>query len=240
MLRSVIIGLFVFLVGLWLVIWSTQAGEILLKALGVFLILSSVITVVYGLATNSYVDLKGMSLISIASAVLFLVVGLFLLLKTSFFMEFIGFVLGILLALYGLLQLVVSVRNSKGIKDRFWFFLVPALIFVAGIVFCFFPRYNISVLCIIFGICLMLLGASEIWMSIKVRALAKRLQAAAQAEAEQMKQNQQNIVVEAIEPDEPEYEPSEPETYAPEASEDIAETPEAEDETYAQEDLNEE
>ncbi|MBP5518135.1 MAG: DUF308 domain-containing protein [Bacteroidales bacterium] len=240
MLRSVIRGLFVFLVGLCLVIWSTQAGEILLKALGVFLILSSVITVVYGLATNSYVDLKGMSLISIASAVLFLVVGLFLLLKTSFFMEFIGFVLGILLALYGLLQLVVSVRNSKGIKDRFWFFLVPALIFVAGIVFCFFPRYNISVLCIIFGICLMLLGASEIWMSIKVRALAKRLQAAAQAEAEQMKQNQQNIVVEAIEPDEPEYEPSEPETYAPEASEDIAETPEAEDETYAQEDLNEE
>ncbi|MBO7561333.1 MAG: DUF308 domain-containing protein [Bacteroidales bacterium] len=240
MLRSVIRGLFVFLVGLCLVIWSTQAGEILLKALGVFLILSSVITVVYGLATNSYVDLKGMSLISIASAVLFLVVGLFLLLKTGFFMEFIGFVLGILLALYGLLQLVVSVRNSKGIKDRFWFFLVPALIFVAGIVFCFFPRYNISVLCIIFGICLMLLGASEIWMSIKVRALAKRLQAAAQAEAEQMKQNQQNIVVEAIEPDEPEYEPSEPETYAPEASEDIAETPEAEDETYAQEDLNEE
>lgn len=235
MLRSVIRGLFVFLVGLCLVIWSTQAGEILLKALGVFLILSSVITVVYGLATNSYVDLKGMSLISIASAVLFLVVGLFLLLKTSFFMEFIGFVLGILLALYGLLQLVVSVRNSKGIKDRFWFFLVPALIFVAGIVFCFFPRYNISVLCIIFGICLMLLGASEIWMSIKVRALAKRLQAAAQAEAEQMKQNQQNIVVEAIEPDEPEYEPSEPETYAPEASEDIAEIPESEDEIDNQE-----
>ena len=235
MLRSVIRGLFVFLVGLCLVIWSTQAGEILLKALGVFLILSSVITVVYGLATNSYVDLKGMSLISIASAVLFLVVGLFLLLKTSFFMEFIGFVLGILLAIYGLLQLVVAVRNSKGIKDRFWFFLVPALIFVAGIVFCFFPRYNISVLCIIFGICLMLLGASEIWMSIKVRALAKRLQAAAQAEAEQMKQNQQNIVVEAIEPDEPEYEPSEPETYAPEASEDIAETPESEDEIDNQE-----
>ena len=235
MIKSILRGVFVFLVGLCLVIWSSQAGEILLKALGVFLILSSVITVVYGLATNSYMDLKGMSLISIASAVLFLVVGLFLLLKTGFFMEFIGFVLGILLAIYGLLQLVVAVRNSKGIKDRFWFFLVPALIFVAGIVFCFFPRYNISVLCIVFGICLMLLGASEIWMAFKVKALAKRLQAAAQAEAEQMKQNQQNIVVEAIEPDEPEYEPSEPETYAPEASEDIAETPESEDEIDNQE-----
>ena len=120
MIKSILRGVFVFLVGLCLVIWSSQAGEILLKALGVFLILSSVITVVYGLATNSYMDLKGMSLISIASAVLFLVVGLFLLLKTGFFMEFIGFVLGILLAIYGLLQLVVAVRNSKGIKDRFW------------------------------------------------------------------------------------------------------------------------
>ena len=206
MIKSILRGVFVFLVGLCLVIWSSQAGEILLKALGVFLILSSVITVVYGLATNSYMDLKGMSLISIASAVLFLVVGLFLLLKTGFFMEFIGFVLGILLAIYGLLQLVVAVRNSKGIKDRFWFFLVPALIFVAGIVFCFFPRYNISVL---------LLGASEIWMAFKVKALAKRLQAAAQEDADRMRENQ-NIVVEAIEPedepgDEPEEDP-EPET----------------------------
>ena len=205
MIKSILRGVFVFLVGLCLVIWSSQAGEILLKALGVFLILSSVITVVYGLATNSYMDLKGMSLISIASAVLFLVVGLFLLLKTGFFMEFIGFVLGILLAIYGLLQLVVAVRNSKGIKDRFWFFLVPALIFVAGIVFCFFPRYNISVLCI------MLLGASEIWMAFKVKALAKRLQAAAQEDADRMRENQ-NIVVEAIEPeDEPEEDPK-PET----------------------------
>ena len=126
MLRSFIRGIFVFLVGLCLVIWSSQAGEILLKALGVFLILSAVITVVYGLATNSYVDLKGMSLISLSSAVLFLVVGLLLLLKTGFFMEFIGFVLGVLLVLYGLLQLYVAVRNSKGIRDRFWFFLIPA------------------------------------------------------------------------------------------------------------------
>ena len=238
MIKSILRGVFVFLVGLCLVIWSSQAGEILLKALGVFLILSSVITVVYGLATNSYMDLKGMSLISIASAVLFLVVGLFLLLKTGFFMEFIGFVLGILLAIYGLLQLVVAVRNSKGIKDRFWFFLVPALIFVAGIVFCFFPRYNISVLCIVFGICLMLLGASEIWMAFKVKALAKRLQAAAQEDADRMRENQ-NIVVEAFEPNEPEAESSEPEqapeTYSGEASEDIAETPESEDEIDNQE-----
>ena len=52
MIKSILRGVFVFLVGLCLVIWSSQAGEILLKALGVFLILSSVITVVYGLATN--------------------------------------------------------------------------------------------------------------------------------------------------------------------------------------------
>ena len=57
----------------------------------------------------------------------------------------------------------------------------------------------------------MLLGASEIWMAFKVKALAKRLQAAAQEDADRMRENQ-NIVVEAIEPeDEPEEDP-EPET----------------------------
>jgi len=214
MLRSVLRGVFAFLVGLSLVIWSNQAGEILLKALGVFLVLSAVITVVYGLATNSFVDLKGMSLITMASAILFLVVGLLLFFKTAFFMEFIGFVLGVILALYGLLQLVLAVRSSKGIKERFWFFLVPCLIFIAGVIFCFFPKANISVLCIIFGACLMVLGISEILMAFKVRALSKRLRAAAQQEADQMKQNQQTIEVEAIEP-EPEAEVSDIEPAEP-------------------------
>ena len=165
------------------------------------MILSAVVTVVYGLATNSFQDFKGMSIITIASALLFTIVGLMLLLKTDFFMQFIGFVLGFLLALYGLLQLVLAVRSSKGIRERFWFFLVLCLIFVVGIVFCFYPKENISVLCIIFGICLMLLGLSEMFMAYKVHQLAKRLRAAAQQEAEQMRQNQQTIVVEPIEPD---------------------------------------
>lgn len=201
MLKSILRGLLVFLVGLCLVVWSNQAGVVLLKALGIFMILSAVVTVVYGLATNSFQDFKGMSIITIASALLFTVVGSMLLLKTDFFMQFIGFVLGFLLALYGLLQLILAVRSSKGIRERFWFFLVPCLIFVVGIVFCFYPKENISVLCIIFGICLMLLGLSEMFMAYKVHQLAKRLRAAAQQEAEQMRQNQQTIVVEPIEPD---------------------------------------
>ena len=130
MLKSILRGLLVFLVGLCLVVWSNQAGVVLLKALGIFMILSAVVTVVYGLATNSFQDFKGMSIITIASALLFTIVGLMLLLKTDFFMQFIGFVLGFLLALYGLLQLILAVRSSKGIRERFWFFLVPCLIFV--------------------------------------------------------------------------------------------------------------
>ncbi|MBQ2492763.1 MAG: hypothetical protein II527_05475, partial [Bacteroidales bacterium] len=71
MLKSILRGLLVFLVGLCLVVWSNQAGVVLLKALGIFMILSAVVTVVYGLATNSFQDFKGMSIITIASALLF-------------------------------------------------------------------------------------------------------------------------------------------------------------------------
>ena len=114
MLKSILRGLLVFLVGLCLVVWSNQAGVVLLKALGIFMILSAVVTVVYGLATNSFQDFKGMSIITIASALLFTIVGLMLLLKTDFFMQFIGFVLGFLLALYGLLQLILAGISDDG------------------------------------------------------------------------------------------------------------------------------
>ena len=43
MLKSILRGLLVFLVGLCLVVWSNQAGVVLLKALGIFMILSAFI-----------------------------------------------------------------------------------------------------------------------------------------------------------------------------------------------------
>ena len=200
MFRNIFRGVFVFLVGLCLVVWPEAASEILVKALGIILILSGVITIVYGLSTNTFQNLKGMSMITLASAVLFIIAGAVLLAKTGFFIGFIGFVFGVILALYGLLQIIHTYNIAKGIRERFWLYLVPALIFVVGVAMCFFPRENIKLLCIIFGICLMLLGAVELIMVFKFRAVAKRMQQAAQEDADRMRENQ-NIVVEAIEPE---------------------------------------
>ena len=210
MFRNIIRGVFVFLVGLCLVVWPEAASEILVKVLGVLLILSGVITVVYGLATNTFQNLKGMSLITLGSALLFIIAGAVLLAKTSFFIGLIGFVFGVILAMYGLLQIIHTYNIAKGIRDRFWLYLVPAIIFAVGIAMCFFPRENIKLLCIIFGISLMLLGAVELVLVFKFRAVAKRMQQAAQEDADRMRENQ-NIVVEAIEqedePDAPAEEP---------------------------------
>ena len=210
MFRNIIRGVFVFLVGLCLVVWPESASEILIKVLGVLLILSGVITVVYGLATNTFQNLKGMSLITLGSAVLFIIAGAVLLAETGFFIELIGFVFGVILALYGLLQIIHTYNIAKGIRGRFWLYLVPAIIFAVGIAMCFFPRENIKLLCIIFGISLMLLGAVELVLVFKFRAVAKRMQQAAQEDADRMRENQ-NIVVEAIEqedePDAPAEEP---------------------------------
>ena len=201
MFRNIIRGVFVFLVGLCLVVWPEAASEILVKVLGVLLILSGVITVVYGLATNTFQNLKGMSLITLGSALLFIIAGAVLLAKTSFFIGLIGFVFGVILAMYGFLQIIHTYNIAKGIRGRFWLYLVPAIIFAVGIAMCFFPRENIKILCIVFGICLMLLGAVELVLVFKFRAVAKRMQQAAQEDADRMRENQ-NIVVEAIEPEE--------------------------------------
>lgn len=200
MFRNILRGVFVFLVGLCLVVWPEAASSILIKALGVILILSGIITIVYGLATNTFQNLKGMSLITLGSAVLFIIAGAVLLARTGFFIELIGFVFGVILALYGLLQIIHTYNIAKGIRGRFWLYLVPAIIFAVGIAMCFFPRENIKLLCIIFGISLMILGAVELVLVFKFRAVAKRMQQAAQEDADRMRENQ-NIVVEAIEPD---------------------------------------
>lgn len=216
MFRNIIRGVFVFLVGLCLVVWPEAASSILIKALGIILILSGIITVVYGLATNTFQNLKGMSLITLGSAVLFIIAGAVLLAKTGFFIELIGFVFGVILALYGLLQIFHTYNIAKGIRGRFWLYLVPAIIFAVGIAMCFFPRENIKLLCIVFGISLMILGAVELVLVFKFRAVAKRMQQAAQEDADRMRENQ-NIVVEAIEDEEP-Y--SEEPVAEPEAEED--------------------
>ena len=208
MFRNIIRGVFVFLVGLCLVVWPEAASEILVKVLGVLLILSGVITVVYGLATNTFQNLKGMSLITLGSALLFIIAGAVLLAKTSFFIGLIGFVFGVILAMYGFLQIIHTYNIAKGIRGRFWLYLVPAIIFAVGIAMCFFPRENIKILCIVFGICLMLLGAVELVLVFKFRAVAKRMQQAAQEDADRMRENQ-NIVVEAIEPEEEPEAPAE-------------------------------
>ncbi|MBP5391012.1 MAG: DUF308 domain-containing protein [Bacteroidales bacterium] len=208
MFRNIIRGIFVFLVGLCLVVWPEAASEILVKVLGILLILSGVITIVYGLATNTFQNLKGMSLITLASAVLFIIAGAVLLARTGFFIGLIGFVFGVILAMYGLLQIIHTYNIAKGIQGRFWLYLVPAIIFAVGIGMCFFPRENIKILCIIFGICLILLGAVELALVFKFRAVAKRMQQAAQEDADRIRENQ-NIVVEAIEPEEEPEAPAE-------------------------------
>ena len=160
-----------FLIGIALVVWSDRAAEFLIKILGILLILSGVISVVYGLATNSFENLRGLSIISLASVVLFLIAGIAMLVKTSVFINMIGFIFGIILAMYGLLQIIHTVRFSKGIRERFWFFLAPALIFAAGVALCFFTEQSTKLLSIIFGACLMLLGLADIMFSVKVNLM---------------------------------------------------------------------
>ncbi|MBR3303761.1 MAG: DUF308 domain-containing protein [Bacteroidales bacterium] len=202
MARSLIRGLFVIALGLFFLFWPADAVTIVLKVLGASLILGGVVNIVYALAINGLENLKGIGMITLIGSVLFIVAGWVLLAKTDFFKDFIGFIFGLILALYGALTLLFTYNHSKGIASRFWFYLIPALLVVFGVTLCLLPRESIRLVTIVFGAALIVMGLSEIVFSIKVIALNRRLKRQA-AEAEQYEREKENsIIVEPIETEE--------------------------------------
>ena len=201
MFKHVLRGLVVFAIGLCLVIWSKDAGEILLKAMGISLIISAIVTLAIGLASNVFNVFKTITVVTVLSAALLIAGGVLLLVKTDAFLTRISYVLGVILALYGLLQIIHTIIISKGMTGRVWLFFVPLIIFGVGITLCIYPLQTIETICIISGVCLMLLGIVELVMDYKIYTLKQRFKAKVREEAERIRNNKQNIVVEVIEPE---------------------------------------
>lgn len=195
-------GIFVFVVGLCMVCWPSAMVTLAVKVIGFCLIFAGLVTIVYNLANNGFSDLKGMSLVYLVSAVLLLAAGIILLVKTSFFVRFVGIIFGIILFLYGLVQVIHTINYSKGLRGRIWLYLVPVLICALGVAICFYPEENARMLCIIFGICLMFLGITEMVLVFKARELAKRLKTASERDAQDLRNAQPNGTVIDVEAEE--------------------------------------
>lgn len=174
-LRAVLILAFGFL----LLCWPAQAADIVVKILAACLIAAGILSLVYALATRMLVHIAGMGLLTMISALVFIIVGSLMFANAAAVVKFIAYFFGAILVIYGVMQLVHTYRFTVGGKGTFSMYIVPVIILVLGIAFFFEPNYEVKILTRIFGICLILLGASELVLDSKHNKIVKEKEAAA-------------------------------------------------------------
>ena len=178
-LRAVLILAFGFL----LLCWPAQAADIVVKILAACLIAAGILSLVYALATRMFVHIAGMGVLTLVSALIFIIVGSLMFANAAAVVKFIAYFFGAILVIYGVMQLVHTYRFTVGGKGTFSMYIVPVIILVLGIAFFFEPNYEVKILTRIFGICLILLGASELVLDSKHNKIVKEKKAQEKAAA---------------------------------------------------------
>ncbi len=190
--KHILRGIFVILVGCCLLIWPSSSTEIILKILGGVFIAAAVVILVFLLTHGSFSRLRGITIVNICSIALFLLLGFLLLLKTDFFEKFIAYLIGVVLIIYGIMQLVQTYKFNKGGGAKPTLYIIPILIVLVGIVFFLDIINPLNLICVIFGVSLIFLGLSELFIGKQLKRVSRALKD--EAEKAAAKINNNNVV----------------------------------------------
>ena len=157
-------------IGIGLVmIFGNNAPVKVVKIIALLLIAAGVASLVYGLIKSK--DQRGMYQVLIVNAVLDVVLGLLLFFNPQWVAGFIVSIIGIVLILFGALQLFVLAGAMSLIGTGFSS-LILSICAVVGGAFLLFNPFTINVMSIIAGCFLVLYGVSEListWRVLKAR-----------------------------------------------------------------------
>ena len=155
--------------GLCLLFWPDFALAIIVKIIAAFLVLVGIITFV--IAVNARSKTGGISVWSAINTCASIILGLFIFLFPTFFIEFLTFLFGAILIFAGIVQLSVLFGFSKQAPVSGVLYIIPILIIICGLLFFFMPDLSSQLVTMIFGGAILLFGISEI---ISGRELSKR------------------------------------------------------------------
>ncbi len=157
-------------IGIGLVmIFGNNAPVKVVKIIALLLIAAGVASLVFGLIKSK--DQRGMYQVLIVNAVLDVVLGLLLFFNPQWVAGFIVSIIGIVLILFGALQLFVLAGAMSLIGTGFSS-LILSICAVVGGAFLLFNPFTINVMSIIAGCFLVLYGVSEListWRVLKAR-----------------------------------------------------------------------
>jgi uncharacterized membrane protein HdeD (DUF308 family) len=165
LLRS-ILGI---VLGLLFILWPQESVIYLVTITGIFFILSGVCSIfVWTLRrdkdanTFSFLLIWGVAIGSI-------LLGTWLIVSPSFFITIFGRVWGIILAIAGVQQLVSLLKAKKWYVIPLGYYVIPALILLAGIMVLIYPLETIANTFILLGVISLFYGINELISWYKFR-----------------------------------------------------------------------
>lgn len=144
-------------IGLVLVMFPDQAGDYFVITIGIIFLVPSLISIIGYFAQNA--EMRRRFPIEGVGSLLF---GLWLIVMPGFFADLLTFVLGFMLVMGGVQQIASLSAARRWMPVPGGFYVVPALILVAGLIALFNPTGVRSTAFIIIGISSLVYAASEL------------------------------------------------------------------------------
>ena len=125
---------------------------------------------------NLVSNIKKMNITSIIFSIIFIVLGFFLLLKPDGAIDFIAYVLGVLLIIWGVV-LIIQYFTKKNDQQGFiqTSFVIGLLVFILGIVFLIKPKTIASIIPLLLGIWMIISGVLKLGYAITVNKQVKNI-----------------------------------------------------------------
>lgn len=152
-------------VGVIMMIYNEQAMNIVVKIIAALLFASGIVSLAVGLKKKNDSTSKLMNF----NAVVDIVIAALLFIFNGFVANLIIYLIGIVLAGFGLFQIIALLNANRVTRVGVWSFLMPVLVTGAGVFLLFAPEFAKSSISLIAGISLLMYGVSELLSSWKMR-----------------------------------------------------------------------
>ncbi len=173
---SVIRGIIFLMLGIALLLWPAGMLNLIVKLIAAFLIATGIITMIFTLnAKKDEEEETGeksfLSTFAVVNVAVYICFGLLLFIFPGFFISILVFLFGAILLLLGIGQLINLFISSRHTNLPAYFYILPIVITICGILLFFQPFTAKEVLTMFFGGCVAAYGIEEIvsgWMLRKV------------------------------------------------------------------------
>lgn len=185
-------ALFCILSGIVLFVWPDMSARIVCMVLGAILVLMGVIYLVSFFSAPPGTFMKQ---IHLALTIVFVVIGVWILLKPDFVISLIPVIVGIILILHGLYDLQQAVYLGRA-KYRFWWLALvfAGLTIALGGVLLWNPFEAMSVAIKVIGIFLVFDGLSDLWIFSMARRITRQIREAVAESMEESLRSEEDII----------------------------------------------